>query len=170
MMTLNVPYIPGAELQEIVISGILHSPQAHIIAVQSRQCAESFSAALASRNALCEEVKSLNTPQRISIYLGLTGPSGGDLRYPALIDAIEHYVDDCIYFPMLLQEMLKHYVDSIRFKMLWRAPRALTFDYSKAAPWMPNRSAYDDFEIQFRKPETRTEKISRWPGRWWRGV
>lgn len=170
MMTLNVPYLAGDELQATVVNGVLRSAHANIIAVQARQSAESFMAVLKSRNELCAEIKAAPFQERISIFLAQTDANGGDLRYPALMDAIESYIDDCIYFSMLLQDVLKAHVDRIRRKMWWRAPRALSFDYSKAVEWLPDRAHYTDFENEFRKEKTLAEKIRQWPGRWWRGV
>jgi len=86
------------------------------------------------------------------------------------MEAVEHNVDDCIYFAMLLQDLLKTHVDHMRRKMWWRAPGALTFDYGKAKDLLPDRSGFADFESQFRKKEVWPEKLRRFPKRWWSGV
>lgn len=169
MMTLTVPYMAGEEVQTTVIEGVLRSPRAHLMAIQVRQSVESFLTILKGRNELCAEIKAAPQPGRLILFLGLAGPEGGDLRYCAHMDALESYVDDCIYFPMLLQDILTTHINRIRRKLFWRAPQALTFDYTIATPYLPDRKKFADFEINFRKKEDWKSKLRRFPGRWWRG-
>lgn len=170
MMTLALPYLPGPEAQDAVTAGVLHSPRAQIISIHMRQSVDSLKQAVETRNALVLEFKPLPQQQKVPLYLGLPNPNGVDLRYPNSMEGLAHNVDDCIYFAMLLQELLKAHVDRLRRKLWWRAPSPLTFDYAKANEFLPDRSGFPEFESQFRKTETRWEKLKRFPKRWWAGV
>jgi hypothetical protein len=110
------------------------------------------------RNAMIKEFQDTQKAGKLLnpyVYYGVPFPKGGaDNQYANTIQHIADYTDDAIVFSRMLGDDLREFAIALR-RTLPRsiqplAPRVVTFDFSKRADMMPNRSKYQDYETLYR--------------------
>jgi len=153
MRNISKPFMPGEDLQEVVIERIVGSGRAQLLGAQVRQCVESLRESIDNRNMIVAKLDGKPLQEVLPIYFGMRNEAGRvDERFCDYLTALGAHADDCIYFGMLLQEIVITHGQRMRKRLSRSAPKIMTFDYSIAEKrgLLPDRSLFNDFEKQFR--------------------
>ncbi len=161
---LAMPLTCIVELRQTILDKVKSSVAAISISVPLHQSIESLRGVLALRERSFERLRMLPPAQRIIAYFGLRTPEGHiDTSFSDALSAIISYVDDGIYFPILLCEILTAHAQKLAKEYGKNAPQVKTINYQEiaGAAFLPDRANYPDFEKTYRSPLP-TEQMSFW--------
>jgi hypothetical protein len=150
----SVPYVAADDLQKAV-ERVRRSTSAPIILASLQTAIEGLRQSSALRNDLSQRLRGSTPEVMVTAYFGTrTGAGNFDQSYPDALTQIGLQTDDCIYFSMLLSEILMRHGKTLRKEYGFRAPKIVRLDYSSARiqGLLPKVSEYRDFEAQFRPP------------------
>ena len=153
--SLPMPLTCIAELRQTLLDRVPSCGAALSISVPLHQSIDGLANALSKQEASFAFLRSIpNEHDRISAYFGLRTSNGNiDERYPHLMSAIISFVDDGIYFPMLLCEVLTAHGHSLAKSYGRRSPKVSTITYrgvEDETDLLPDRANFPDFERSFR--------------------
>jgi hypothetical protein len=111
--TISQMNFPTDRLLSTVFDKCLVNMKCMTLAVQMNSSAEDLRASIKARNDLIDTFQKNKPPtpsERIQFYFGYPGQGSIDHRFRNNIDALNHQVDDCITFSMMLgEELAKRY-------------------------------------------------------------
>jgi len=153
LRTLSKAFMPKDELQDITLDRIKLSAVVPMLGVIVKQVIESLYSSLDGRNEVIKEMVGKPTSYTSPRYFGFRDSQGHiDERFPDFLLAISMQTDDCVYFAMLLQDVLVDHGRTLRKTVRFKTPGIMTFNYEKprVKGLLPAVSEYSDFERQFR--------------------
>lgn len=153
---LDVPFTPIVELRETLLDRVPSAGAALSVATVLQQTIDSFKNLIEARNRSIERLKLLNEEDRASAYYGIRNRQGHlDERYADQMSGLRSTVDNGIYFPMLLCDMLTDHGAKIRDQHGRGAPKISTITYGAfEVGLLPDPTEFPDFEKNFRpKPK-----------------
>jgi hypothetical protein len=104
---LGMPLTAIEELRAVLLDRISSSGAALSISIVLHQCIAGLTSILAVREATFAELRKLPPSERIDAYFGLRNSLGHiDQSFCEQLSGVISYVDDGIYFPILLCEIL----------------------------------------------------------------
>lgn len=153
---LQMPLTCIVELRQTILEKVKSSIGAINISVSLHQSIDSLGLVLERLPQSIERLRAMpNDGDRIIGYFGLKTPQGHiDASYSDNVTAIFSYVDDGIYFPMLLCEVLTAHGKLLAEEYGKNAPAVKTITYEKFEDpdLLPDRTYYPDFERIYRSP------------------
>lgn len=161
--TLTMPLTPIAELRKTLLDRVPGAGAAISISVVLHQCIASLTEVLVAREKTLASLYAMNVEDRAYAYFGLRTVGGHiDERYADEVNGIISLVDDGIYFPMLLVELLVTYGERLRKAYGRNAPEVKPITYQKVAEdgLMPDPANYPDYEKAYRS--LKRLKVTRW--------
>jgi hypothetical protein len=161
--TLTMPLTSISELRKTLLERVPTAGAAISISVVLHQCISSLADILVARENVLALLHAMNVEDRTLAYFGLRTADGHiDERYPDLLNATISFVDDGIYFPILLCEVLVTHGERLRKAYGKGAPEVKPIIYKAVteAGLMPDFANYPDFEKAYRSPKVPT--ITRW--------
>lgn len=157
---LAIPLTPITELRETILDRVPTSIQAISVSVILHQCIDSLASSLTDRLSTIEAIQAYPFEVRPDVYFGLRNPRGFDERYADSMTAIFNYTDDCIYFSMLLSDVLIRHGEKLGAKAGRNAPHVGKLDYSSVdTALLPDHANYPSFEKTFRPAVKNTHVV-----------
>lgn len=149
---LAMPVTTIGELRSTLAERVASCGSAMNIVAHLNQSIDGLSKVLAGRESTFALLRQKNEADRIKTYFGLPDSNGNiDERYPNEMTAIQGYVDDGIYFPMLLCEVLAAHGKKLAQAYGRRAPKVSNIEYQPFPEGiLPDPAGYPDFENQYR--------------------
>jgi hypothetical protein len=150
--SLTPPLTSIVELRRTLDERVSSFGKAISVSVTLHQSIQSLGQVLVARERNFEKLRLLPTQDRLCAYFGLLNGAGNlDEAYPNLMTAIVEYVDDGIYFPMLLCELLEIHGRSLAKRYGRNSPVINSIKYGpEESGLLPDRTKYPDFERDFR--------------------
>ncbi len=173
--TLTIPDSPIHALEELVAQRIGPSVHAGSVVQFLKTALEGFKASLIRRQEIIRYLSKLSEQEKALRYFGLKYEGNIDENYPDVMMALSAQCDDCIYFSMLLGELLVKHGDQLPDMMKRKRPRVVRLVYDNVpAQLLPDRSEYIDFERQYRSAtadqgapsRSRVARLMRWLTLW----
>ncbi len=153
---LQMPVTPIDELRRVLLERVQSCGAAISISVVLHQCINSLAQILALRDETFGILRAMNDADRVRAYFGLKTSNGNiDERNPNQVSAIIRYVEDGIYFPILLVEVLIAHGERLRTAYGRGAPTISKITYKRVANagLLPDPAEYPDFEEVYRPPK-----------------
>jgi hypothetical protein len=160
------------ELRQTILEKVKSSIHAINISVSLHQSLDGLSVVLKRIPEDIARLRAQPDAARIITYFGLRTPAGNvDTSYSDDISALFSFVDDGIYFPMLLCEVLTSHGQNLAKEFGKNPPKvkAITYKAFEDPDLLPDRSYYADFEQTYRlahSPETPLTLRKRIAKRW----
>ena len=154
--TMQQVWTPVEALNNIVANRILSGSRPSILAAALTQAIHNLQQSILRRNELVEQFKGQKTDYIMPRYFGYERPGGHlDTTYPDLVSGIIQYTDDCLYFGMLLSEILTKRGRSLAAQLGSMAPPINEADFAEMEQegLMPDHSRYPGYERSFRPKE-----------------
>jgi hypothetical protein len=115
-----------------------------LVVAPLHRCIGQFDDALRRRNELVKEYRALIwAADKNALYFGLPNLEGQDERWSQTVLGLAEYCDDCIYFAVLLDELLVEHLYSLG------EPTRMT-NFEKIKDFLPDPNEYPDYEEQYR--------------------
>ncbi len=153
---LQTPLTCIVELRQTILERVKSSIGAIHISVTLHQSIDSLGLVLDRLPQSIERLRAIPADgDRIIGYFGLKTPGGHiDSSYSDNISAIFSFVDDGIYFPMLLCEVLTAHGKKLAKEYGRNPPAVKTITYKEFEDpdLLPDRALYADFERIYRSP------------------
>ena len=169
---LQMPLTCIVELRQTILEKVKSSIAAINISVSLHQSIDSLGLVLARYPQNVEQLRAMPDADRIIAYFRLRTPQGHiDTSYSDNVSAIFAYVDDGIYFPMLLCEVLTAHGNKLAKEYGKNPPSVKTIAYQEfeIPDLLPDRTFYPDFEKTYRStplpPKAKTFRqrmVARW--------
>jgi hypothetical protein len=157
---LDVPFTPIAELRQNLLDRVLTYGPGLSVTMVLQQSIASFANLIEARHRSIARMKSIGDDQeRARIYFGVRTSDGHiDERFADQITGLQVMTDNCIYFSMLLCEILSAHGEKIKKQLGRGAPNISKITYGPFEEGLlPDPRDFPDFEKQFR-PKVETKK------------
>jgi hypothetical protein len=153
----SMPFLPLEDLREAV-RRVLHCRAGQPLFAQISLSVRGLAEVTERRNRVADAILDarVGDPEREARYFGIFGVAICDESYPDAMTGLVARVDDCIYFPLLLADVLSRHATSLNRDFGPGAPKAATFEITEGfQQFVPPASEYPSFEKQFRvTPDT----------------
>jgi len=151
--SLPMPFTCIAELRRTLLDRVSSCSSAIAVSVPLHQGIDGLAHVLSQRENVFAALRKLPLEDRVAAYFGLRKSNGDiDESYSALMTGLISYVDDGIYFPMLLCDILIAHGKRLAEQYGKSAPKVGKVSYQAIAEadLIPDPVNYPDFEKHFR--------------------